>query len=271
MIKHLRDKLSRDIKIDDLKFNFFFIIKDMIPLKCDVSTCFEMPESTFKINKVKQYRCDQHKIKCNIKNCHHIPVLSFKHNKKQLFYCKNHGKNHGKKYQVIICNNSNCNMIATYASKGDNKPSYCVKHRRLNMEIVINTCSYFGCYGKATHNYMIRLKELENPKGIYCQSHAKNKMISVKEFIDGYCTKVFDLDDDEKTQNINVTTQKGIIQNEVTYDNKENISVHKDDEINIIYDMRNDDDIYHNCLIKQYDIIEIEEKNEDFDNSYELI
>ena len=250
----------------------------MIPLKCDVPTCFEIPESTFKINKVKQYRCDQHRIKCNIKKCNHVPVLSFKHNKKQLFYCKNHGK----KYQVITCHNCNCNMIATYGSKGDKKPGYCVKHRRLNMEIVVDTCSSFGCYNKPTHNYMIRLKELENPKGIYCHLHAKNKMISVKEFIDGYCAKVFDLNDDEKTQDINVTTQKGIIENELL--NEQIEEKEKDDEINIIYDMRNDEDVYHNCLMKEYDIIEAtfekssgkigyDEKNdnEEFEDSYELI
>lgn len=242
----------------------------MIPLKCDVICCFKTPDNMYKINKIDKYRCRNHIISCNIKKCNNTPIISLEYNRKKLYYCKYHGK----QYNITLCDNRSCNMIATY---GNNKPTYCIKHRQNNMEILVDQCSFFGCYNKPTHNYMLCFKELNIPKGIYCHLHANDKMINIKEYNDGICIKTFDLESQKDTENINVTTQTEIIMAELpsiiehkSIDNDNNNLVNNDKLINnidIIYDMRKYE---KKDIINEYEVVE------NWDNilcdiSYELI
>lgn len=254
----------------------------MVPIKCDVPNCFEMPKASFKVNNTKLYRCDQHIIKCNIGECTKIPVISFKHKNDKIYYCKTHGR----KYQIYVCKRCNCNAIATYGQKGSKVPTLCVKHKRPSMNVVINRCSHFSCYNKPTHNYIVRFKETNEPRGIYCELHKKNKMISIEEYNSGYCTKTYDLEQNNIEVDITAHNPNDIILGEQTpFDNtieNKNDDNNDDNEetISVIYDMKKDNDIYMNCLMNEYDIVEINinddnEINEDdennVDDSYEMI
>lgn len=217
----------------------------MIPLRCNVYDCYAMPMLDYTINKKKVYRCNNHPIKCHNKKCSKKPTISFKHNDKLIFYCTKHGKMN----QINICKNYTCNSIATYGPKDTQTPLLCIKHKTYNMEILIKQCSYFGCQKKPTHNYLTLFKESNNIniklKGIYCDTHKQPKMISIDDFNKGFTIKTIN----DNNDNLDVNKQD-IIQ----YETNENKTENKN-YFNVIYEMRNDANIYLRSILNDYIII----------------
>ena len=76
---------------------------------------------------------------------------------------------------IPICNNKECNKIASYNSVNEKKGLYCVIHKLDSMVDVINkTCKKDGCIKIPVYNV-----ETEK-KGLYCKEHKTHNMIDVK-------------------------------------------------------------------------------------------
>ena len=218
----------------------------MIPLRCNVSDCFEMPLLEYTINRNKVYRCGNHSIKCHTNNCPKNPTMSFKHNNNTIFYCSLHGKTN----QINVCKNINCDSIATYGPSNSNIPLLCVKHKTSSMEVVITQCGYFGCQNKPNYNYLTLFKEAKEPKGIYCDKHRNSNMISIDDFNRGYVIKPIEKDDSDTLE----VSKQDIIKYETKIINKiDNLNINN--TFHIIYDMRNDNDIKIRSMLNEYVII----------------
>ena len=232
----------------------------MIPFSCSEHNCFQLPSKTYTINNQVTYNCVNHNLKCRIKKCNKVPKMCYRHNKLKLYYCSSHGK----QYIPTICHKQYCSSIAIYNYADKPLPWYCVKHRLSNMDIVTSKCSFVGCHNDATYNFIGRMKELINPKGMYCHHHKKTKMVSVDDFNDGYYIKNIQLTpiiEPDINEIINTPQQNNINDSDLM------------PTISIIYDIRKDKEQQLQSILNTYQIVDIHSINiQNLEhNDYEII
>jgi hypothetical protein len=113
------------------------------------------------------------------------------------------------------------------------------------MEVLLNHCAEFGCYQPANYNYLFLLNKLENPKGIYCHQHKKNKMISLKDFKAGYNVQTLNIDQNDNIDQILKVTKEDIIVDHLDKKNKNVLNLSKyNNEKN--YNEKNYNEKYNN-------------------------
>ena len=114
-------------------------------------------------------------------------LCEFETCRKQASYGNSYGKpirckEHKGDYKLVsqLCQNSNCMTFSCYNFENENKPIYCMEHKKDNMIDVKNKskiCNYTNCIIRATYNY-------ENEtKGKFCIKHKLENMENVMDKI----------------------------------------------------------------------------------------